>query len=833
MTWLPQHQRYHKQKHLVSKLYRSTSETAGQLLNTVAGMTASNPVASPCVIISTESNDDTDTTTSNKVTPTVGAAGVFGGDPSSVSPSPLVSLDIDAALLGAPPVFPLVHLDAFLDKKMDSLPEMFEECINEMLKNTRDGSNGATHDFSSSTTIPISMPPPIQQQGDEKSVVVDQSVASGMIDFSSFGGDDFGMIDNGSVPPPVQQQTLSNGGVVSESGMIDLAAFGMSDFMPLMPETNTASMAIPLSSGVQAGSRGSSTVRASMSINGAGIKDTTQDVSDVVNESQQSPYLVLHQSYHHHEQQQQSSSMVNVPSIMKFITSDILATLKELLHVEDGAKKRKISGDELDDDDEAFGRLTRDAIASGNRVVDSDIKNILPLNGIFQWMPTECLPELSLLETQQVLALTALFSDAAGLDGTGQGIAHEQLVDHGDMASTFFLTGLSIACCARNALELHFHAEARSLLHQTDYQHTTNGHESRMSLSHTSLSPSSSWSSVSSMSFSSSHYSTTINSSTTGSTRRSRSTLLDVRNNNNSDTVDDITMHDRGSTSSRYNRVKSMKNAAGVEYTLQPAMASGASLARATSDGEFSTSVLLHGTTPYDDDGDDIFRKIMMLLDRPIKPSSSVHELYSAEISSSQRGAARQWGLLPGLDVASIFWAVASTSYDALLHHGLEKYHEYVAAVESIEDAAMQGRKEAGIGKDAFVAVRSAAPIPSGGKKPLTWHALRSLGVGFWLEDEEFLKNTAENVAKATFASTRKADDVALLYAALGKKSVLQGLYRSTQHLRQAEFLSRDFSQSRHKEAACKNAFVLMGQHRYKLAAAFFIFGKVLPFPRV
>lgn len=42
-----------------------------------------------------------------------------------------------------------------------------------------------------------------------------------------------------------------------------------------------------------------------------------------------------------------------------------------------------------------------------------------------------------------------------------------------------------------------------------------------------------------------------------------------------------------------------------------------------------------------------------------------------------------------------------------------------------------------------------------------------------------------------------------------------------------ADFLARDFRDASHRQAACKNAFVLLGQHRHELAAAFFILGTV------
>lgn len=53
----------------------------------------------------------------------------------------------------------------------------------------------------------------------------------------------------------------------------------------------------------------------------------------------------------------------------------------------------------------------------------------------------------------------------------------------------------------------------------------------------------------------------------------------------------------------------------------------------------------------------------------------------------------------------------------------------------------------------------------------------------------------------------------------------VQGLYRTHQHRKLADFLARDFSQPSHRQAAIKNAFVLLGQHRHELGAAFFLLG--------
>lgn len=55
-----------------------------------------------------------------------------------------------------------------------------------------------------------------------------------------------------------------------------------------------------------------------------------------------------------------------------------------------------------------------------------------------------------------------------------------------------------------------------------------------------------------------------------------------------------------------------------------------------------------------------------------------------------------------------------------------------------------------------------------------SWAQLQQLGAGFWLRDSHVLTSMAERLAKQQFAVRRNADDCALLYCALGKRSVLQ-----------------------------------------------------------
>jgi hypothetical protein len=48
-------------------------------------------------------------------------------------------------------------------------------------------------------------------------------------------------------------------------------------------------------------------------------------------------------------------------------------------------------------------------------------------------------------------------------------------------------------------------------------------------------------------------------------------------------------------------------------------------------------------------------------------------------------------------------------------------------------------------------------------------------------------------------------------------------LLRSSNLRTLADFMERDFSDPKHQAAAGKNAYVLLGKHRFELAAAMFI----------
>ena len=105
----------------------------------------------------------------------------------------------------------------------------------------------------------------------------------------------------------------------------------------------------------------------------------------------------------------------------------------------------------------------------------------------------------------------------------------------------------------------------------------------------------------------------------------------------------------------------------------------------------------------------------------------------------------------------------------------------------------------------------------------VSWSMLKRLGIPIWLRRDEELRNLVERCAKAEFARTKNVDDCAILFVITGRVKVLAGLYKATQNTRLYEFMCRDFSDPRHREAALKNAYALLSKHRYTFAAVFFV----------
>lgn len=111
-------------------------------------------------------------------------------------------------------------------------------------------------------------------------------------------------------------------------------------------------------------------------------------------------------------------------------------------------------------------------------------------------------------------------------------------------------------------------------------------------------------------------------------------------------------------------------------------------------------------------------------------------------------------------------------------------------------------------------------------KHRLTWEKLKQTGMVFWV-DKERLSSIMETCARNEFGDSKDPSGlISLLYLVIRKKKVLIGLWRTVSHTEQQKilkFLNHDFSDQRWRSAALKNAFILLGKHRYMDAAYFFL----------
>jgi hypothetical protein len=84
-----------------------------------------------------------------------------------------------------------------------------------------------------------------------------------------------------------------------------------------------------------------------------------------------------------------------------------------------------------------------------------------------------------------------------------------------------------------------------------------------------------------------------------------------------------------------------------------------------------------------------------------------------------------------------------------------------------------------------------------------TWDDVRSIGLCVWCTNTTVLRQVTENLAKVTFKQTKNAEDCAIYYIALGKKSALQALFKATGNVRLSEFFMNNFSETRWQNAVC------------------------------
>ncbi|KAJ5738784.1 hypothetical protein N7493_001939 [Penicillium malachiteum] len=111
----------------------------------------------------------------------------------------------------------------------------------------------------------------------------------------------------------------------------------------------------------------------------------------------------------------------------------------------------------------------------------------------------------------------------------------------------------------------------------------------------------------------------------------------------------------------------------------------------------------------------------------------------------------------------------------------------------------------------------------------LTWKAARESGLFMWLSDLTSLKSQLESVARNEYTKTEEKNpiDCTLYYLALGKKNILQGLWRIAHWHREQgptqRLLANNFKEARWKTSALKNAYALLGKRRFEYAASFFL----------
>ncbi|ERF76244.1 hypothetical protein EPUS_04321 [Endocarpon pusillum Z07020] len=116
----------------------------------------------------------------------------------------------------------------------------------------------------------------------------------------------------------------------------------------------------------------------------------------------------------------------------------------------------------------------------------------------------------------------------------------------------------------------------------------------------------------------------------------------------------------------------------------------------------------------------------------------------------------------------------------------------------------------------------------------MLWEHARESGMFMWITDSTALRAQLEVIARNEYTKTYEKSPVncSLYYLALGKKAVLQGLWRMASWNREqastVRLLANNFNEPRWKTAALKNAYALLGKHRFEYAAAFFLLAGAL-----
>eukprot|EP00979_Chaetoceros_neogracilis_P016177 scaffold7259_cov267-Chaetoceros_neogracile.AAC.13 len=108
-----------------------------------------------------------------------------------------------------------------------------------------------------------------------------------------------------------------------------------------------------------------------------------------------------------------------------------------------------------------------------------------------------------------------------------------------------------------------------------------------------------------------------------------------------------------------------------------------------------------------------------------------------------------------------------------------------------------------------------------------TWDAARSLNLPFWLRSDDELKRISEEIAQQTYKNKLEVVEAALFYVITGNMRMLKTLAAADRNHTGRTFLKfitrYDFSSTKGRTAAEKNAFSLLRKRKYGPAAAFFL----------
>lgn len=114
--------------------------------------------------------------------------------------------------------------------------------------------------------------------------------------------------------------------------------------------------------------------------------------------------------------------------------------------------------------------------------------------------------------------------------------------------------------------------------------------------------------------------------------------------------------------------------------------------------------------------------------------------------------------------------------------------------------------------------------IPCVQRNKPEWSELREFGVGWWVKKLEVLRKLIEKVAQSAYQAKQDPLDAALFYLAMKKKTLVCALLRRTNcDKRLLKLFEQDFNDPVNRKKALKNAYALLGLHRFEHAAAFFL----------